>query len=433
LKATILANKRKKEKLKKKIAKMKKNREKEAVDLKNAKKKRRTKKAWIEPEEVAPEVLVPGMDFLDEDEKSDDGEGFGFAEMKDDDATSVDSMGSAGPSAEEIAKKDTSLLLAVDISDDPFFRLCFAVVVFGLFVLMFLYKSSTQADYTLEQQVLVYGRYNGKISITSGGILFFALCCDFKEIYLTLKSIIPVHKSLIPPVTLDTAFDVNSLFIGNKTVDLQDVREAHTFEKSFIVASIFGYFLGCFPWCMFSMIIRDQYLSFDVMRIVTPVIGATIVLRAILGPSFVIKSAFALFAVLNLSLSGREDMGVAFKAKKTLTSALNMAIVMACCGSLLLSIVALQLAQMAFGVLLFVGFMYGAVTGCSHELPVRPWMCITKISDGVWLKLKQKRRCPCVYWGGYCTDMHDAYEVFVIFPKDQVLFLSKLKGGGDSV
>ena len=280
--------------------------------------------------------------------------------------------------------------------------------------------------------MLIYGRYNGKINVASGGILFFAMVCDFKEIYLTLKSIVPITKGLIPPVTLDTAFDVNALFVGNKKVSLEDVREAHTFESSFIILSLLAYLVGCFPWCMFSMIIRDQYLSFDSMRIVTPMLGVIIILRAILGPSIVLKCSYALYAVLNLSLKGREDMGVAFKAKKTLTSAVNMAVGMACGGSLILSIVALDIAQLAFGVFLLVGFVYGAITGCSHELPVRPWMCITKISDGVWLKLKEKRRCPCVYWGAYCSDMHDAYEVFVVFPRDQVLFLSKLKGGASS-
>lgn len=126
--------------MKKKMAKMKKKKEREAVDLKNSKRKRRAKAAWIPPEEVAPEVLVPGMDFLDEEEKSDTEE-YGFAEMKDDDATSVDSLGSVGPGEEEGVKKDTSLLLAVDISDDPMFRMTFAVIVLGLFVMCFFYKS----------------------------------------------------------------------------------------------------------------------------------------------------------------------------------------------------------------------------------------------------------------------------------------------------
>ena len=142
LKATILANKRKKEKLKKKIAKMKKVKERQIIDLKNAKKKKARKAAWINPEDVAPEVLVPGMDFMDDDEKCDDGE-YGFQEMREDDATSVDSIGSmGGPLGEDETKKDTSLLLAVDISDSPLMRYAFATIVLALFVMCFLYKSS---------------------------------------------------------------------------------------------------------------------------------------------------------------------------------------------------------------------------------------------------------------------------------------------------
>jgi hypothetical protein len=333
---------------------------------------------------------------------------------------------------EENKKKDMSLRVAIETIDTPWIRLGFAIAVLTALALSFLYQSSTQADYTMRQSVLVYGQYDGEIAIKSGGILLFALFLDFKEIYYTLRSIIPLFSKWIPYVTIDTTYDVNSLFIGNKTVSLLDISEAHTFSSTFICWCYVGYLFGCFPWALFTMILRNQYLSFDVMRITNPMLGTIVMIRSILGPSFILKSAFTMYALFNLSLKGREDLGLAFKATKTTSLAINISIFLACGCAFLLSIVALRLATLVFGVFLLLGFFYGAITGCSHSLPIHPWMILTTISDGVWLRLKEKKRCPCIYWCGYCSDMHDYDEVFVIFPRDPILFLSKMKGNTET-
>jgi hypothetical protein len=410
------------------------------------KKPRRT--AWAN-DGIPQEILVPGIDFVDTEEKDDENEFNEYHEKitkvpsleliengdKGDDelGDAMDILESKQIQAdEEFKKRDLSLLVAIELVDTPIVRWIFGIVVMGTLALCFLYESSTLADYTMRQNILVYGEYNGEVAIKSGGILIFALFLDAKEIYQTIRSVIPFYGNWIPEVTIDTTADVNALFIGNKIVSLLDVTEAHTFSPPFVVFNMIGYLLGCFPWAIFSMIIRNQYLPFDIMRITSPIIGTIVMIRAILGPAFLIKSSYALYAVFNLTLKGREDLGLAFKATRTQTSAINMAIFLACGCALLLSIVALKIASLAFGVFLFLGFFYGAITGCSHSLPIRPWMTITTIADGVWLRLKEKRRCPCIYWCGYCSDMHDAEEVFVVFPRDQVKFLSKIKGNTET-
>ena len=177
--------------------------------------------------------------------------------------------------------------------------------------------AATQEDYTLIQPVLVFDTFKGKIELEAGGILFFALFLDFKEIYHVLWKVVPCQESLIPYVTLDTTFDVNSLFIGNNVISLEDVKEAHTFNIFFLIAIICGYIFGCLPWCLISMMIRDLYLPFGIMRMLTPILGSIIVARAILGPALAIKFFLGLYAVFDFSLKGREDLGLAFKAKKT--------------------------------------------------------------------------------------------------------------------
>lgn len=368
-------------------------------------------------------------------------------------------------------RQDLSLRMAVDLADNWFWRRGLTIFLCTVYVGAFLFKSgnyfllgnyftpltivacchntfalppshclslsfahcvpATQENYTLIQPVLIVDKFHGIIEFEAGGILFFALFLDFKEIYHVLLKVVPCTDGLIPFVTLDTTFDVNSLFVGNNRISLEDIKEAHTFSTFFLIFMIAGYILGCLPWCLISMLVRDLYLPFDYMRMLTPTLGSIIVARSILGPALFIKGCLALSAVLDFSLKGREDMGLAFKAQKSRLAAVNMALGFSCIGSLLLCIVWYDLVSMAFPLLLFIGFFYGALTGCSHELTVKPWMLITTITDGVWLKVKQKKRCPCVYWGGYCSDMHDTNEMFIIFPKDPVLFLGRLKGSLD--
>lgn len=422
----ILANKKKREKQEKKLLKHFNKRKQINAEKLSKEGKAEVKEAWIPVEEIAPEVVVPGFDIIPFDE-NEDYESLAASEVNEMDMDSVNTVGV--PDNDDLDKRaDLSLRMAVDLADNWMWRRGFTIFLCSAYVGAFLYKSSTQENYTLIQPVLVADRYKGIVEFEAGGILFFALFLDFKEIYHVLWKVVPCADSLIPYVTLDTTFDVNSLFIGNDRINLEDVKEANTFSLFFMISIVVGYTLGSLPWCLISMLIRDLYLPFDIMRMLTPTLGTIIAARAILGPTLFIKSALGLAAVLDLSLKGREDLGLAFKAKKSRMAAINMALGFSCIGSVLLCIVWTDMAALGFPILFGVGFFYGAITGCSHELTLKPWMLITTITDGVWLKVKQQKRCPCVYWGGYCSDMHDTNEMLIIFPKDPVIFLGRLKG-----
>jgi hypothetical protein len=67
-----------------------------------------------------------------------------------------------------------------------------------------------------------------------------------------------------------------------------------------------------------------------------------------------------------------------------------------------------------------------------HGLPIKPWITMTCAEEGTWLRVKKKSRCPCIYWGNWCSDVHETDEVFVIFPEDSVRFFQALKGGARS-
>ena len=299
----------------------------------------------------------------------------------------------------------------------------------GLLALFTLIKIGTTSDYTVHQPLLVFGRFPGDFSLTSLGVFFFAFCCDLKEIYYTLKMVVPARPEWVPMITVDLQEDVSALFIGEHIISIKDIGEMVTFPPAFALLSALGYFIGCFPWCLFAIILRDQFLQFISMRIVTPALAIIGLLRAILGPSFVIKIAFSFYYLFALDPKQRERAGVACQAMKTRYSAATGAFYFAIFVWIVSGVVAADQANLFLGFGFVAGLFYGAFTGCVHGLPIRPWMVLTCLRGGVWMRVKKKQRCPCIYWGSFCTDMHDAEEVFLIYTTDDVRFLGTIKGG----
>ena len=83
------------------------------------------------------------------------------------------------------------------------------------------------------------------------------------------------------------------------------------------------------------------------------------------------------------------------------------------------------------GASILLGYVYGLCTGCSHSLPIRPWMYITTLQPGIWLRVAKKQRCPCVYWGAFCTEIHQSDEILVVYPSDEVRFRFVVTGNVD--
>lgn len=154
--------------------------------------------------------------------------------------------------------------------------------------------------------------------------------------------------------------------------------------------------------------------------------------RAVLGPSFVLKIVWSLLYLLDPSFKIREAIGRAFQRERTSTTSINTALIFVCVFSFFGGIVANDFLQVIAGGAFGFGIFYGALTGCIHSLPIRPWMCITMLQQGVWLRVSKKRSCPCSYYGKYCTDMHSADEVFVVFTTDDVKFISLVKSAAAS-
>ncbi len=301
-----------------------------------------------------------------------------------------------------------------------------------LFVAAAMFKMSTTSYYVVHEPYVAFGKYEGDMSVTSAGVFLFAAFLDLKEIYFCLKKVVPCRPEWVPLITLDLQEDVSSLFIGPHVIKLSDISEFTAFSDTFAVCLALCYFLGAFPWCLFSVILRDQFLNFHTMRVASPILGLLMGFRAILGPGLFIKFGFSLYYLFAFDPKTRERFGAALTTERTSLTVFWTMVSFAFIGYVVSGIAMYEYANLIAQLMLPVGFVYGAFTGCIHSLPIHPWMYLTIVRGGVWMKVKKKQRCPCIYWGSFCTTMHEVDEIFIVWSDDQVKFLNYLKGGVNS-
>ncbi len=305
----------------------------------------------------------------------------------------------------------------------------FRNLVVGTYIIFIFIKLGTTSYYVVHQPYVAFGQYPGNMSVTSLGLLIFAMVCDGKEIYHVIKKVAPCREEWVPLITVDLQEEVRALFIGPHTIELSQISEITAFPDSFSITVAVAYWVGCIPWCLLSVILRDQFLQFKAMRIVSPTLGAIMAVRAILGPGFLVKMAFSFYYLFALDPKTRERFGSALQQEKSLTASFWFGVSISFIAWFTASILLYHLADIAGIAGLILGILYGGFTGCIHSLPVHPWMYLTIIRGGVWMKVKKKQRCPCIYWGSFCTDMHEIDQVFVVWTTDQTRFLNYLKGG----
>jgi hypothetical protein len=163
------------------------------------------------------------------------------------------------------------------------------------------------------------------------------------------------------------------------------------------------------------------------MRYVTPALGTIIILRGILGPGCFAKLFTTVQYLSTTSFATREEIGRAFQSTKTRNGAIMAALVIGIVTTFFSAAVSVQ-AVPYVAVLSFVGgAVFGAANGCYHSLPIRPWMYLTCIDEGMWLRVTRKTACPCKKTCVYCTDLHQTQEAFVVFPTDFVPFFNLIK------
>eukprot|EP00600_Ochromonadales_sp_CCMP1393_P011024 CAMPEP_0175003536 /NCGR_PEP_ID=MMETSP0005-20121125/4276_1 /TAXON_ID=420556 /ORGANISM="Ochromonas sp., Strain CCMP1393" /LENGTH=732 /DNA_ID=CAMNT_0016258609 /DNA_START=845 /DNA_END=3043 /DNA_ORIENTATION=+ len=357
--------------------------------------------------------------------------GFNFDQEADDDDSLAFAVNTELTTEKEKEKRQNHAMLRVpfEVEENKQWRQSFAIVSLSVFTILFLVQLSITKYYSIHEPVRPYGAVEGEIRLDSVALIFAAAWCDLKEIFHTVKYIIPARDRWMPLVTLDLSDEGRALVVANFVVPIQAISEYGAFSENYIIAMVGAHALGVFPWCLFALLLREAVLEYASMRIVTPFLGSVMVARAMLGPSFVVKMVMAVHFMFACNWKNREKVGVAFQTENTKNIAYTTSFGLAILTLLICSAVAFDWLGIMFAVAVFAGAVYGAFTGCIHNLPIRPWMYITTLRGGVWMRLRKRQRCPCLYWGKYCTEMHNYEEVFVLFVSDEVKFMSMINGG----
>ncbi len=331
---------------------------------------------------------------------------------------------------ERLKRQNVGMLrVPFQIKRDKQWRLIFAGVSSAMFIGTFLAMASLVKTYNVSQEVISFGALRSVFTITSNGVGFFAFMCDFKELYYNWKHVVPMKDDWMPFLTMDLSQEGNGIFIGPYRIALTEIKEYNAFSKNFAIACSVMFLIGSFPWCMFSLVIREMYLPYEVTRILSPTLCFVMGLRAIMGAPFFIKIVFWLYYLFDMNMVSRDELGIAIDNSKGKLLSYHFT---AGYAFLFLFVFALFWAEMsgwAFLAGLLIGFVYGKATGAVHSLPIKPWMILTTLEDGVWLRVKKKQSCPCIYWCAYCTEMHDCEEIFIVYPEDNVRFFEMVKTG----
>ena len=277
-------------------------------------------------------------------------------------------------------------------------RYVFATITLGVFTVALLYRASTTTSYIVNFTLTPYNVTPQQVGFTSLGLNLFAVVSDFKEVYYAIKHIVP----LVPPplLTIDSSEGVHSMFVGQHTIPLVNISNISTFTYINGYLYAIAVLFGCFPICLFSLILRDSVLDYSSMRIVVPILGSLMIYRAILGPAYVIKIIRGLSFLFAYTMETRVQLGKALQTRRAKNSALVAAFILCLIATIGTASIYSTVVGQAFGIALLGGLLYGAATGASHDLPIRPWLYLTTLDGrgGVAIHLQRKQKCPCVVW-----------------------------------
>lgn len=261
------------------------------------------------------------------------------------------------------------------MDDDPSFRRTFAICVLSVFVILFVFLLVYTPYYSLSEPLVSLGVSKSTLRMDSVFVLFLAGWCDLKEIVGVLKHHVPLRKRWLPTISVDLSDDVKALVVDHFVLPLAQIREVTAFAVSFAHALLAGLVVGCFPWCLFAQLLRNFALDYSAMRFVTPLLGTVMVVRAVLGPCFAIKSVWALQHWCACHFTVREAIGAAMKSESARDIAINTALGLSIAAVLVTAMVSVEHVAFVFVAGLVGGWFYGLLTGTAHDLPIKPWIC----------------------------------------------------------
>jgi hypothetical protein len=293
------------------------------------------------------------------------------------DANSMMMIDDQIPDNVERMKRQNMAMLRVpfEFETDDSFRFYFFVGVMILFSAMFLIELALSTSFSIYQPVEVFGMFQTTFYINGSLLTIFAGVNDLKEIYYVIKNVIPCTRAFFPLITVDLTEDGRSLYMGHHRIPLAQISEITAFPKSFSYYNLLGVVCGVFPYNLFSLLIREAFLKYETMRFVTPFIGSICIIRAVLGPLFLIKAVYVLEYVFSYHFNIREAIGKAMQKKSTLHMTVNVSLGLTILGMVFCALTSVENVPYVVVAGMFGGACYGLFTGTAHELPIKPWIC----------------------------------------------------------
>lgn len=305
----------------------------------------------------------------------------------------------------------------------------FTAYALGTLAGLFALTSWAFTDRIIVQRFVLYGGTETSSEVHSAFIFLCAIVLDAVVVWNALARVVCVYKGWQPKVTVDISEEVNAMFVDGYIIPLSQISESQVFGRRFVRLCAAGYVWATFPWAMLGLLLSDIGLDYEAARVVSVAIGLMTCFRALLGVHVVIKFGFVLEYTFRFKLFIRDAVGAALAERRTMLASVNAAIAAVVIGFCVCVTIALELLAPLIGVFLVAGALYGLLTGCVHSLPISPWIALTSLpDDGVWLRVQKKERCPCVYWGSYCTEMHRTDEVLLIPLANQIEFMDMIIG-----
>ncbi|CAM9487124.1 unnamed protein product, partial [Chrysoparadoxa australica] len=266
------------------------------------------------------------------------------------------------------------------------------------------------------------------IRVHISGIFLLATYIDASNIFIVARDVICILPGWLPILDIDLRPSAGWLRLGQRTYKLGQIKETEMFSESFCRLIAGAYIVGLFPWCLIALIVKYNYLPYSVSRYTTLVLGGLVVLRAWLGPDWVIKLGYSIKWLVTCDLYNRDEIGTAFTAVK----ARWLMGYSALCGTLLAAgvtaLLDIDLVWIFTAVGLGTSAFYGAMLAVVQGLPITPLFKITTLSRGMYMRVHTEVLCPCERNCSKCGEMHSRDEILIVFVRDALSFAEMLSG-----
>ncbi|CAM9525001.1 unnamed protein product [Discosporangium mesarthrocarpum] len=273
-----------------------------------------------------------------------------------------------------------------------------------------------------------------RLKVHVSGLFLLAAGTDVFNVFLLARDVVCVLPVWLPSVEVDLRTSAGWLRVGDEKTYLKDIKDTQMFSRRFCVCLAGGYVVGVFPWCLIALVVKYNYLPYNVSRYTTNILGALVVLRAWLGPEWLLKTGYALEWLLTVNMYKRDDIGNAMAAGKT-----KHLMVYSSVFGTLLTMGLMQLFNTSFFTLISLAAVgacafYGMMLSVVQGLPITPKIKLTTIgrresnNTRLFIRVHRRALCPCDRHLNNCGPMHSRDEIMCIFVRDTLSFSEMLRG-----